>query len=214
MIRAYGHVAILCSALSSHIIYSIHWNFSHMALITSNRVQDQGRACLLNKTSSHVASVKRSSAWMELMAAILGSYAWKNRDSGVPELSFKPRLPLSSCLPQGKSFTSPSLSLLIYKKGIQFSSVQTLSRVRLFATPWTTAHQASLSITNSRRLLILMSIESVMPSNHLILCRPIILLPPIFPSIRVFSNESVFQIRWPKYWSFSFNISLPMNIQD
>ena len=89
----------------------------------------------------------------------------------------------------------------------QFSSVQSLSHVRLFATPWITARQASLSITNSRSLLKLMSIESVMPSNHLILCRPLLLLPPIPPSIRVFSNESVLRIRWPKYWSFSFNIS-------
>ena len=87
------------------------------------------------------------------------------------------------------------------------SSVQSLSQVRLFATPWTAAHQVSLSITNSQRLLKLMSVESVMPSNHLILCCPLLLLPPIFPSIRVFSSESVFQIRWPKYWSFSFSIS-------
>ena len=86
------------------------------------------------------------------------------------------------------------------------SSVQSLSSARLFATPWTTAYQASLSITNSRSLLKLMSIESVMPSNHLILCHPL-LLPSIFPSIRVFSNESVLCIRWPEYWSFSFNIS-------
>ena len=90
---------------------------------------------------------------------------------------------------------------------IQFSSVQLLSRVRLFATPWTTARQASLSITNSRSLLKLMSIESVMPSSHLILCCPLLLLPPILPSIRVFSNESALCIRWPKYWSFSFSIS-------
>ena len=88
-----------------------------------------------------------------------------------------------------------------------FSSVQSLSRVRLFATPWTAACQASLSITNSRSLLRLMSIESVMSSNHLILCHPLLLLPSIFPSIRVFSNESVLRIRWPKYWNFSFNIS-------
>ena len=80
-----------------------------------------------------------------------------------------------------------------------FSSVQLLSRVRLFATPWTIARQASLSITNSRSLHKLMSIESVMPSNHLILCRALLLLPSIFPSIRVFSNESVLRIRWPKY---------------
>ena len=86
-------------------------------------------------------------------------------------------------------------------------SVQSLSHVRLFETPWTAACQASLSITNYWSLLKLMSIESVMPSNYLILCRPLLLSPSIFPSIRVFSNESVLHIRWPKYWSFSFNIS-------
>ena len=86
-------------------------------------------------------------------------------------------------------------------------SVQSLSHVQLFATPWTAACQASLSITNAQRLLKLMSIESVMPSNHLILCCPLLLLPSVFPSIRVFSNESVLRIRWPKYWSFSFSIS-------
>ena len=85
-------------------------------------------------------------------------------------------------------------------------SVQSLSHVRLFATPWTAAHQASLSITNSQSLPKLLSIESVMPSSHLILCHPL-LLPSIFPSIRVFSNESALCIRWPKYWSFSFSIS-------
>ena len=90
---------------------------------------------------------------------------------------------------------------------LQFSSVQLLSHVWLSATPWTAAHQASLSITNSHSLLRLMSIESVMPSSHLILCCPLLLLPSIFPSIRVFSNESVLRIRWPKYWSFSFNIN-------
>ena len=88
---------------------------------------------------------------------------------------------------------------------IQFS--RSLSHVWLFATPWTAARQASLSITNSQSLLKLMSIESVMPSNHLILCRPLLFLPSIFSSIRVFSNESVLHIRWPKYWSFSFSIS-------
>ena len=89
----------------------------------------------------------------------------------------------------------------------QFSSVQSLSRVWLLETPWTAACQASLSITNSRNSPKLMSIESVMPSNHLILCRPLLLLPSIFPRVRVFSNESALHIRWPKYWSFSFNIS-------
>ena len=90
---------------------------------------------------------------------------------------------------------------------IQFSSVQLLSHVWLFVTPWTTACQASVSITNFRSSPKPVSIESVMPSNHLILCRPLLLLPSIFPSIRVFSNESVLRIRWPNYWSFSFNIS-------
>ena len=88
----------------------------------------------------------------------------------------------------------------------QFSSVHSLSRIRLFATPWTAAHQASLSITNSQNLLKLMSIELVMTSNHLILCHPLLLLPSVIPSIRVFSNELVLCIRWPKYWSFSFSI--------
>ena len=87
------------------------------------------------------------------------------------------------------------------------SSVQSLSRVRLFETPWTAARQASLSITNSQSLLKLMSTESVMPSNHLILCHLLLLSPSTFPSIRVFSNESAFPIRWPKYWSFSVSIS-------
>ena len=88
-----------------------------------------------------------------------------------------------------------------------FSSVQLLSRVWLFVTPWIAACQGSLSITNSWSLLKLMPIESVMPSSHLILCHPLLLLPPIPPSIRVFSNESTLQMRWPKYWSFSFSIS-------
>ena len=91
---------------------------------------------------------------------------------------------------------------------VQLSSVQSLSCVQFFATPCTAAHQASLSITNSRSLPKRISIESVTPSNHLILCRPLLLLPSIFPSIRVFANESALHIRWPKYWRFSFNISL------
>ena len=108
--------------------------------------------------------------------------------------------------------------LLVYTQGLfeflilllvtpTFSSVQSLSRVQLFATPWTAARQASLSITNSRSSLKLMSIKSVMPSSHLILCRLLLLLPPIPPIIRVFSNESTLRIRWPKYWSFSFSIN-------
>ena len=101
-------------------------------------------------------------------------------------------------------YTSIILNLLLQLH--QFSSVQSLSRVRLFATPWIAARQASLSITICRSSLRLTSIESVMPSSHLILCRPLLLLPPIPPSIRIFSNESTLPMRWPKYWSFSFSI--------
>ena len=92
------------------------------------------------------------------------------------------------------------------RDSVQFISVQSLSHVQLFATPWIAARQASLSITNSRSSLRLTSIESAMPSSYLILCRPLLLLPPTFPSIRVFSNESTLHMRWPKYWSFSFSI--------
>ena len=98
-------------------------------------------------------------------------------------------------------------ALLCTGWSVQFSSVQSLSHVRLFVTLWTAAYQTFLSITNSRSLRKLMSTESVMPSNHLILCCPLLLLPSIFPSIRVFYNELALCIRWPKYWSFSFSIS-------
>ena len=99
-----------------------------------------------------------------------------------------------------------SIYTLLKFYNLRFSSSQSLSRVQLFATPWIAARQASLSITNSQSLLKLMSIESVMPSSHLILCCPLFLLPPIPPSVRVFSNESTLRMRWPKYWSFSFSI--------
>ena len=102
-----------------------------------------------------------------------------------------------------------ALSLVTSLDSVQFSSAQSLSCVRPFVIPWTAAHQASLSITNSQNLLKFMSIELAMPSNHLILCHPPLLPPSIFPGIRVFSNESVLHIRWPKYWSFSFSISPP-----
>ena len=108
---------------------------------------------------------------------------------------------LSSYIVTNNSFSCDEVWIFIL-----FSSVQLLSRVRLFATPWIAARQASLSITNSRSSPRLMSIKSVMPSSHLILCRPL-LLPPIPPSIRVFSNESTLHRRWPKYWSFSFSIN-------
>ena len=110
--------------------------------------------------------------------------------------------------PRADDCTTKQLILLKDMLSLKLSSIQSLSCVRLFGTPWTAAHQASLSITTSQSLLKLMSIELVMPSNHLILCYPLLLLPSIFPSIRVFSSESVFLIRWPKYWSFSFSISL------
>ena len=117
---------------------------------------------------------------------------------------------------QGTGSEVVALSLVVWWDGIfltqgwnpyLFSSVQLLSRVPLFATPRTAAHQASLFITNSQSPPKPMSIESVIPSNHLILCRPLLLLPSIFPNIRVFSNESALRIWWPKYWSFSFKIS-------
>ena len=128
------------------------------------------------------------------------------------------RVPLCSLIPAPQLPMIQYLSIVIHHSpqltlqslrclSIQFSSVQSLIRVRLFATPWTAACQASLFITKSQSLLKLMSIDSVMPSNHLILCRPLLLPPSIFPSIRVFSNESALCIRWPKYWSFSFSIS-------
>ena len=122
----------------------------------------------------------------------------------------------SFCKPRREAAgpTNPTNTLIldfqpprIVRQSVQFSSVQSLSRVRLYRIPWTTAHQASLPITNFHSLLRLMSIKSVMPSSHLLLCRPLLLLPSIFLSIRVFSDESVLWIRWLKYWSFSFSIS-------
>ena len=112
-----------------------------------------------------------------------------------------------SKLPFKSILSSMFIFVVIFDYSVQFSSVQSLSRVQLFATPWIAAHHASLSITISRSLLKLTPIESVMPSIHLILCCPLLLLPPISPSIRVFSNESTLRMRWPKYWSFSFSIS-------
>ena len=105
------------------------------------------------------------------------------------------------------SITFMKFHYITLKGSVQLSSVQSLNHVWHFATPWAATHQASLSITNSQSLLTLMSTESVMPSNHLSLCRPLLLLHLIFPSIRVFPNESTLHIRWPKNWSFSFNIS-------
>ena len=125
---------------------------------------------------------------------------------------------LNNKIAKWKSSHLPSslLNICFFKKhsasiSVQFSLVQLLSHVWFFATTWTAAPQASLSITNSQCLPKPMSIESVMPSNHLTLCCPLLLLPSIFPNIRFFSNESALRIRWPKYWSLSFNISLPQS---
>ena len=136
------------------------------------------------------------------------SQQWESVRSGIPSHVCLTHRPHSGhhCFQVGNSKTLFQSSAPSQLFGI-FSSVQSLSRVRLFVTPWTAAHQASLSITSSWSLLKFMSIESVMPSNHLILCRPLLLPPSFFPSIGVFSNESVLLIKWPKYWSFSFSIS-------
>ena len=133
--------------------------------------------------------------------------------SSISGVFYSPELKLCSHLKLSPHPLSPPLplaSMNVLSDSMNMtilSSVQLLSCVRLSATPWTAARQASLSITNSRSSPRLMSIESVMPSSHLILCRPLLLLPPIPPSIRVFSNESTLSVRWPKYWSFSFSIS-------
>ena len=158
-----------------------------------------------------------SAAWLSCHFLIAPSHLWVSENLYWPDFSSVhpspfPSFTYSTCVSQGSIL---SCHLILYNwiskakwyTGVTVSSVQSLSHVWLFATPWTAACQASLSITNSRSLLKLMSIESVMPSNCLILCHPLLLPPSIFPSIRVFSNESVLHIRWPKYWSFSFSIS-------
>ena len=143
---------------------------------------------------------KENSSSPEGMPHIL---TWKKEEKCVPSLEMNP----TGCV------HSVAFMELQEVHSVQFSSVWSLSRVWLFVTPWIAALQAPLSITNSWSLLNLMSIASVMSSSHLILCHPLLLLPPIPPSIRVFSNESTLRMRWPKYWSFSFNIS-PSNEQS
>ena len=131
-------------------------------------------------------------------------HSWPLFQEALPDVH---GLDLSSVnlLPPHSSPLSPLSPLLRVRGGVV--AVQSLSRIQLFATPWTAARQACLSFTISWSLLKLMSIKSVMPFNHFILCRPLLLLPSVFPSIKVFSNESAPNIRWPKYWSFSFSIS-------
>ena len=117
---------------------------------------------------------------------------------------------LAKAVTQHTDPNKEDIDMILEEKSDKCVVVQLLSHVRIFATPYTAANQASLSITNSHGLLKLISIKSVMPFNHLILCHPLLLLPSVFPSIKIFSNESVLLIRWPKYWNFSFNIS-PFN---
>ena len=140
---------------------------------------------------------------MEFTRVVSPPGPWLTPGSTIPAVLF-----LSLKKPEGMQMSKTDIIIkIILGRSVQFSSVQSLSRVRLFATPWTAACQASLSITNSRSLLKHMSIESVMPSSHLILCCTLLLLSPIPPSIRIFSNESTLHMRRPKYWSFSFSIS-------
>ena len=152
---------------------------------------------------------KRVSFRFALVAKIgytLGDVGREDNNLSLPSFYYSPFPSLSHNYNLGKLSISDN-SFPRNTQFIQFSSVQSLSRVWLFATPWTTARQASLSITNSWSWPRLMSIESVMPSSHLILCHPLLFLPPISPSIRVFSNESTLRMRWSKYWSFSFSFS-------
>ena len=138
--------------------------------------------------------------WQPTPVLLPGKIPWMDKPGGLPSMgSHRVRHDWSDLAAAEAEWLDYIFTLV--------QSVQLLSSVLLFVNPWTTARQASLSITNSQSLLKLMSIELVMPSNHLILCRPLLLSPSIFPSIRVFSNESVLCIRWPKYWSFSFSIS-------
>ena len=173
------------------------WVFSfHILLKSSLENFEHCFASMWNKYSCVVV-------WILFGIALLWDWN-ENRPFPVlwPLLSFPNLLAYSV-----KHFDSITFYLTKTDKS-KFSSVQSLSRVWLFATPWIAACQASLSITNSRSSLRLTSVESVTPSNHLILCRPLLLLLPIPPSIRVFSNESTLCTRWPKYWSFSFSIIL------
>ena len=185
-------------AVQSILIYFMHSiNSVYMSIATSQLI--------LSPTSPFVVHmfVLYICVSMSALQIILSiAFFW------IPHLSdIIPYFSLSDLHHSVWQFLGPSMSLQMALFHSYFSSVQSLSLVQLSATPWIAARQASLSITNSRSLLKPMSIESVMPSNHLILCCPLLFLPPIPPSIRVFSNESTLCMRWPKYWSFSFSIS-------
>ena len=168
--------------------------------------------CLLDELSSHNTMLSPINTTVSCRMGIPHGLVVKNLPANAGELG---SIPGSGRYPKKGNGNSLQYSCLRnpMDRGAwwatihQFSSVQSLSQVRFFVTPWTAAHQATLSITNSQSLLKLMSVESVMPSNHLILCHPFLLLPSIFPSIRAFSHESALQISWPRYWSFSFSIS-------
>ena len=161
--------------------------------------------CDFKISSNHMRNEIFYAIWINkdvtvISDCILPMWAGESEGKNTCHLGAIRLLPLPAVTPCGEPWGN-----WMWKHRI--SSVQSLSHVWLFVTPWTATHQVSLPITNSQSLLKLMSIESVMPSNHLILCPPLLFLPSIFPSIRVFSNESVLHPRWPKYWSFSFNIS-------
>ena len=159
--------------------------------------------CGLNVTPSH---------FFKIRADALPFFLWKYAKSSMKTLNTN-RLQFMNIQSISQNYFNKIHFYFYFEKVIQFSSVQSLSRVWLFATPWIAACQASVSITKSRSLLKLMSIESVMPSSHLILYRPLLLLPPIPPSIRVFSNESTLHMRWPNHWSFTLASFLPKKSQ-
>ena len=166
----------------------------HVKNVQSSQEQEnihQYSACAGSQVISHSTTWIFAAPWTVALQVPLPGGVFQQRDKISSPTVFLAQIPCG-CLRKQDIF--------------QFSSVQSLSHVRIFVTPWIAAHQASLSITNSRSLLRLTSIKSVMPSSPLILCRPLLLLPPIPPSIRVFSNESTLRMRWPKYWSFSFSI--------
>ena len=172
-------------------------NFPHFSKVRNHRLSGLWGQREKKKTMSPIHSYKSSSSFSRSVVS----------NSLRPHGFQHARLPCPSPSPRACSNFYVHWVSDAIQPYHQFSSVQSLSCVRLFATPWIAACQASLSITNSWSLLKLRSIESVMPSSHLILCCPLLLLPPTFPSIRLFSSESTLHTRWPKYWSFSFSIS-------
>ena len=179
--------------MRSQCIYCVTKNYSVTQKSAAKYCESVSRSVVSDSLQPHGLYLPGSSVHGILQAEILQWIAILfSRESSWPRIK-----PGFSALQADSLPSEPPLS----------QSVPSLSRVRLFATPWTAARQASLSITNSQSLPKLMSIELVMPSNHVILCRPLLLLPSIFPSIRVFSNQSARCIRWPKYWSFSFSVS-------